>query len=173
MNKMQTQVREFHEAFGVPVNTKPVVSIDPKRLELRAKLILEEALETIFAMGLIIDDIDLLTFKPRKNYAMNLAEIADGLTDLKYVTFGADIELGLDAEKCFDEVHRSNMSKAWKGDSVVECISKGNPDRLSFRRIATGRSIAKRPDGKIIKGPDYEKADLSSVISKQMRETLD
>lgn len=179
MNKMQTQVREFHGAFGVPVNNKPVVSIAKKRLLLRAALIYEEMDETIRAMGCfhsceeVSDDGEGVVLDPDSK-GFNIAEIADGLTDLLYVTFGAMIELGLDAEKCFDEVHRSNMTKLWSHVEADEAQELGtNPSELSFHEcpqkcVARQFYVAKRQDGKIIKSPSYSPADLSSVISKQM-----
>lgn len=93
MNKMQEQVREFHQKFGHPV------AYSPKRLTygrgiLRLDLIYEEYAE--YKNALAQD---------------NLVEAADALGDLLYVVFGAAIEHGFDMEKVVDEIHRANMSK--------------------------------------------------------------
>ena len=92
-NAMQAQVREFHKAFHVPELSQPKLA-DGLRLELRCKLIEEEALE--FRTACVNRDI---------------VEVADALADLLYVTFGAAVECGLDMTPIFDEVHASNMSK--------------------------------------------------------------
>ena len=71
----------------------------------------------------------------------NLNEVADALTDILYVTYGAGHAFGIDLDKCFDEVHKSNMSKLGKD---------GKPIFNEF--------------GKVMKGPDYFKPDLSKFI---------
>ena len=71
----------------------------------------------------------------------DIVEVADALTDLLYVIHGAGCAFGIDLDKCFDEVHSSNMTKI--------CLD-GNP---IFRE-----------DGKIMKGPNFRKPDLKSVL---------
>ena len=71
----------------------------------------------------------------------NLNEVADALTDILYVTYGAGHAFGIDLDKCFDEVQNSNMSKLGKD---------GKPIFNEF--------------GKVMKGPDYFKPDLSKFI---------
>ena len=71
----------------------------------------------------------------------NLNEVADALTDILYVTYGAGHAFGIDLDKCFDEVRKSNMSKLGKD---------GKPIFNEF--------------GKVMKGPDYFKPDLSKFI---------
>ena len=71
----------------------------------------------------------------------NLIEVADALTDILYVTYGAGHAFGIDLDKCFDEVQNSNMSKLGKD---------GNPIFNEF--------------GKVMKGPNYFKPDLSKFI---------
>src|SRR3990167_3010854 len=95
MNIMQEKVSEFHKAFEIPIINQPTIP-DQKRLELRAKLIEEEAKETCIAL--------------RQG---DLIETADGLADLCYVIFGAALELGINLQNIFNEVHRSNMTKVW------------------------------------------------------------
>ena len=71
----------------------------------------------------------------------NLTEVADALTDMLYVTYGAGHTFGIDLDKCFDEVQNSNMSKLGKD---------GKPIFNEF--------------GKVMKGPNYFKPDLSKYI---------
>ncbi len=71
----------------------------------------------------------------------NLTEVADALTDILYVTYGAGHAFGIDLDKCFDEVQNSNMSKLGKD---------GKPIFNEF--------------GKVMKGPNYFKPDLSKYV---------
>ena len=71
----------------------------------------------------------------------NLIEVADALTDILYVTYGAGHAFGIDLDKCFEEVQNSNMSKLGKD---------GKPIFNEF--------------GKVMKGPNYFKPDLSKFI---------
>ena len=112
MNRMQDQVADFHRKFGHPVGTTPSFS----RPELRAKLILEEAIET--AVGLLGSSatIDLLRTElfdlgVKAPKQPDIVEAADGMCDLLYVTFGSGVEMGVDLQGVFDEVHASNMAK--------------------------------------------------------------
>ena len=123
---MQEQVMEFHKEFNAPVQdmAKPQF---PDRFELRADLIQEEANETVKAL--------------REG---NFIETIDGLCDTLYVVFGTAVEMGIDLEAFFDEVHASNMSKAGGG----------------FRE-----------DGKVLKGPNFFKPNLEKVLQKQIADT--
>ena len=87
------KVKTFMETFGQEVKTKPSFSTD-KINSLRYDLIKEELEELKEAM----ENKDLL-------------EVADALTDILYVTYGAGHAFGIDLDKCFDEVQNSNMSK--------------------------------------------------------------
>ena len=185
MNKMQEQVAEFHKAFGVPVNQTPTIpSFD--RLTLRCKLILEEAIKFCNACGVDVRILDNHDVSQRSNLCMetiefrkfaitkpDLKEIADASTDLKYVTFGADIEFGLNAEPLFDEVHRSNMSKMWSGQEMIDALKEA--DYLKFtatKLLPENASLdekiysAKRADGKVIKSPSYSPANIQSVLEQ-------
>lgn len=85
-------VKEFHEAFGVPVHTQPMIRAD--RAALRHALIAEEFRE--FDEALSNDDI---------------VEVADALADLIYVIYGTAHEFGIPLDEILHEVHASNMSK--------------------------------------------------------------
>jgi len=115
------KVAEFMNAFKQDVETEPQwTSVS----ELRYSLIDEELKELREAL----DD-------------RNLVEVADALTDLLYVVYGAGHSFGIDLDKCFKEVHNSNMSKLGED---------GNP--------------IYREDGKVLKGPNYWKPDLKKVL---------
>ena len=117
------KVKTFMKTFGQEVKEKSSFSSD-KINELRFNLIKEELEELRIAM-----------------YAKNLVEVADALTDILYVTYGAGHAFGIDLDKCFDEVQQSNMSKL---------DDHGNP--------------IYNDSGKVMKGPKYFKPDLSKFI---------
>ena len=118
------KVKQFMQTFGQEVKTKASFS-DEKTNQLRLDLISEELEELKNAM----ENRDLL-------------EVADALTDILYVTYGAGHAFGIDLDKCFDEVQNSNMSKLG----------------------ADGKPIYNEA-GKVMKGPDYFKPDLSKFLS--------
>ena len=89
-------------------------------------------------LNLIQEELDELTKAIKEN---DILEVADALTDILYVTYGAGHAFGVDLDKCFDEVQKSNMSKLGKD---------GKPIFNEF--------------GKVMKGPDYFKPDLSKFI---------
>ena len=88
-----SKVRDFMKAFGQEVKHKPSFSTD-RINKLRVDLIKEE--------------LDELTVAMRNK---DLLEVADALTDILYVTYGAGHAFGIDLDKCFNEVQNSNMSK--------------------------------------------------------------
>ena len=118
------KVGTFMKTFGQEVKTKPSLSTD-KINKLRIDLIKEELDELQEAM---------------KNN--DLLEIADALTDILYVTYGAGHAFGIDLDKCFDEVQNSNMSKLGENGEPIYNES-----------------------GKVMKGPKYFKPDLSKFVS--------
>ena len=114
----------FMKTFGQEVKTKPSFSTD-KINKLRIDLIKEELDELKEAM----DNNDLL-------------EVADALTDILYVTYGAGHAFGINLDKCFEEVQSSNMSKLG---------SDGKP--------------IYNDKGKVMKGPNYFKPNLTKFVS--------
>ena len=118
------KVGTFMKTFGQEVKTKPSLSTD-KINKLRIDLIKEELDELQEAM---------------KNN--DLLEIADALTDILYVTYGAGHAFGIDLDKCFDEVQNSNMSKLGENGEPIYNES-----------------------GKVMKGPNYFKPDLSKFVN--------
>ena len=118
------KVGTFMKTFGQEVKTEPSFSTD-KINKLRIDLIKEELQELSEAMN----NNDLL-------------EVADALTDILYVTYGAGHAFGIDLDKCFDEVQNSNMSKLDENGEPIYNES-----------------------GKVMKGPNYFKPDLSKFVS--------
>ena len=114
----------FMKTFGQEVKNKPSFSND-KINKLRIDLIKEEIQELTDAMN----NKDLL-------------EVADALTDILYVTYGAGHAFGIDLDKCFEEVQNSNMSELDKNGKPIYNES-----------------------GKVMKGPNYFKPDLSKFVS--------
>ena len=118
------KVKQFMQTFGQEVKTKASFS-DEKTNQLRLDLISEELEELKNAMQ-----------------SKDLLEVADALTDILYVTYGAGHAFGIDLDKCFDEVQNSNMSK-----------------------LGTDGKPIYNESGKVMKGPDYHKPDLSKFLS--------
>ena len=118
------KVGTFMKTFGQEVKTNPSFSSD-KINKLRIDLIKEELDELQEAM---------------KNN--DLLEVADALTDILYVTYGAGHAFGIDLDMCFDEVQNSNMSKLGENGEPIYNES-----------------------GKVMKGPNYFKPDLSKFVS--------
>ena len=118
------KVGTFMKTFGQEVKTKPSFSTD-KINKLRLDLIKEEFNELTEA----INNKDLL-------------EVADALTDILYVTYGAGHAFGINLDKCFEEVQNSNMSKL---------DENGNP--------------IYNESGKVMKGPNYFKPNLSKFVN--------
>ncbi len=118
------KVKTFMETFGQEVKTKPAFSTE-KINNLRYDLIKEELDELKVAMK-----------------SKDLLEVADALTDILYVTYGAGHAFGIDLDKCFEEVQSSNLSKLDE----------------------SGKPIYNEA-GKVMKGPKYFKPDLGKFIS--------
>ena len=118
------KVKAFMETFGQEIKTKPSFSTD-KINSLRYDLIKEELEELKEAM----ENKDLL-------------EVADALTDILYVTYGAGHAFGIDLDKCFEEVQSSNMSKLGEDGKPIYNES-----------------------GKVMKGPKYFKPDLTKFVN--------
>lgn len=118
MNKQQKQVRDFNIAIQTPRRQTPGMPSAEIRL-LRARLILEEALEVCCALGVSIESLvkreegicDLQDLRFHVNNAPDMPELIDGLCDIKYVVDGTADVLGVDLEPFFEEVHHTNMQK--------------------------------------------------------------
>ena len=118
------KVGTFMKTFGQEVKTKPSFSTD-KINKLRLDLIKEELTELTEAMN-----------------NKDLVEVADALTDILYVTYGAGHAFGINLDMCFEEVQNSNMSKLDENGKPIY-----------------------NEHGKVMKGPNYFKPDLSKFVN--------
>ena len=118
------KVGTFMKTFGQEVKTNPSFSTE-KINKLRIDLIKEELTELTDAMN----NKDLL-------------EVADALTDILYVTYGAGHAFGINLDKCFEEVQNSNMSKLDENGKPIY-----------------------NENGKVMKGPNYFKPDFSKFMN--------
>ena len=118
------KVGTFMKTFGQEVKSKPSFSTD-KINKLRIDLIKEELDELTEAMNI-----------------KDLLEVADALTDILYVTYGAGHAFGINLDDCFEEVQNSNMSKLDENGKPIY-----------------------NEHGKVMKGPNYFKPDLSKFVS--------
>mgnify|MGYP001172011501 CR=1 FL=1 len=117
------KVKIFMETFGQEVKNKASFGTDQIN-QLRYNLIQEELEELKNAIK-----------------EKNLLEVADALTDILYVTYGAGHAFGIDLDKCFNEIQDSNMSKL------------GGDDKPIYNEM-----------GKVMKGPKYFKPNLNKFI---------
>lgn len=147
------KVKEFHTVFEHPINTKTdptVFDTNRKLVNLRKQLIGEEWNELCVA----IDNEDIV-------------EVADALTDILYVVYGAGLALGIDLDKSFDLVHKSNMTKACKTEQEAQETVEFHKDRYpnpSYRKSIDGNYwIVTDENGKILKSKYYTPVDLSYV----------
>ena len=118
-----SDVKKFMETFGQEVKKKAEFTSD-KITKLRYDLIKEELDEFEEALK-----------------AKDLKEVADSLTDILYVTYGAGHAFGIDLDKCFDEVQRSNMSKLGEDGKPIY-----------------------NENGKVMKGPKYFEPNLKKFV---------
>jgi predicted HAD superfamily Cof-like phosphohydrolase len=125
-NKIKA-VQEFHEAFGLGVQQRPVANLSIQKLKLRFDLMDEENQEYLEAAE-----------------SNDLVEVADALGDMLYILCGTILEHGMQhkIEEVFNEIQRSNMSKLG----------------------ADGKPIY-REDGKVMKGPNYFKPNIESILN--------
>ena len=147
------KVAEFHKTFNAPILEKPTIPSD-ERCELRLSLLQEELNELKQA----IDDKDIV-------------EIADALCDLQYVLSGAILEFGLGEkfDELFDEVQRSNMSKAC--DTMQEAIEtlshykEKDGTEGHFKKIEDKWVVYRTVDNKVLKSINYSPANLKKIIN--------
>ena len=116
-------VKTFMKTFGQMIRAKPQFP-DDKTMQLRFDLIKEELNELEQAMK-----------------TKDLKEVADALTDILYVAYGAGCAYGIDLDKCFKEVQRANMSKLGRDGKPIY-----------------------NEKGKVMKGPDYLEPNLKPFV---------
>ncbi|HET6243705.1 MAG: nucleoside triphosphate pyrophosphohydrolase family protein [Bacteroidetes bacterium] len=150
--KVLSSVAEFHKTFEHPIEAKPIIPAK-ERCNLRISLITEELKELEQA----INDNDII-------------EVADALCDLQYVLAGAILEFGL-GEKfkmLFDEVQRSNMSKACNNLEEATATVNHYKEKNNVHAIVKEKDgkflVYRESDNKTLKSIYYSPADISSVM---------
>jgi len=147
------QVSEFHRTFKHPILTTPTIP-SKERSALRIALLAEELEELRNAVN---DN--------------SLAEVADALCDIQYVLAGAILEFGLGEKfkELFDEVQRSNMSKACKtleeAEATVLHYKSAEGYDAYFEQEGNLFLVYRRSDHKVLKSINYSPANLQSIIS--------
>ena len=147
------KVQEFSRVFGVPTHNTPQTDIftkDPALTKLRLDLVTEECQELVDAV---------------KEH--NFTEVVDALADILYVVYGAASSFGVDLDKAFDIVHRSNMSKVCKSEEEAQRTVTWYTTHMadtyptpSYRRSDCGRYwvVFNKDSGKILKSVAYTPA---------------
>jgi len=148
-------VAEFHRTFKHPILPSPAIP-DEGRCKLRVALIAEELKE--MEVAILQND---------------LVGVADALCDIQYVLSGAILEFGL-ADKfkeLFDEVQRSNMSKACvseeEAQKTVEYYKAKDGTECYYKREGNKWLVYRKSDNKTIKSINYSPADLEGVLNKK------
>lgn len=144
-----TPVREFHEAFSLPVSYTPGVDPGSKQRVLRVQMIASELVELCRAFGVELhidtrksaDEDACVRCIATKADHYDPVEAADALGDIKYLADGGNLICGFPGDLVLAEIHRSNMSKLG----------------------ADGKPVY-REDGKVMKGPNYFKPNIAGVL---------
>jgi len=190
MTNEQHQVKSWMQSFGQETPEKPTIpSLEVRKL--RAKLHLEECLETIKALGFVVyvqceetrlqmSNIDIL----EDTDGCNLLEVADGCEDLKVVTEGTLIACGLidyknykgplsiqNNDPLFDEVMRSNWSKMWSREEVnrLPPYHKYHVFQQDVPRVDLADFVVTDEKGKVQKSPSYSHANLQPIIDEMSK----
>ena len=143
MKKHIDNIKLFMEKAGQDLPKSPIIpSLEVRTL--RATLILEEALETVEALGfsVTIDGKSIYRYMLKPNRKPDLVEIADGCADISVVTYGTALACGLDMEPIVDLVDKSNLEKFGPGGY-------------------------KRDDGKWVKPANWEAPKIKEELVKQ------
>jgi len=154
MNKTLTQVKEFHETFKAPVLETPQIP-SKDRCELRINLMQEE-----------LDEIkDCIK-------SNDLVGILDGLGDLLFVLNGSILEFGLGNifDEAFDEIQRSNMSKACNSEEeallTVQFYLDRDGTESHIEKVGDKWMVYRSIDNKVLKCINYSPADLAKILDK-------
>jgi predicted HAD superfamily Cof-like phosphohydrolase len=148
-------VAAFHQTFKHPILNQPAIP-DEKRCKLRVALIAEELKE--FEVAILENDI---------------VAVADALCDIQYVLSGAILEFGL-GEKfkaLFEEVQRSNMSKACnsvgEAEETMAFYQKKDGTECYYKEEGGKYLIYRKSDNKTLKSVKYSPADLEPIIARK------
>jgi predicted HAD superfamily Cof-like phosphohydrolase len=153
-----SKVSEFHKTFDAPILENPQIPSE-ERTNLRVSLLQEELNELKQA----ISDGDLV-------------EIADAFCDIQYVLSGAILEFGMGNvfDEMFDEVQRSNMSKACSSvQEAIETIShykKKDGTESMYKQVGDKWVVYRISDNKVLKSVNYSPADLKKTIENENKE---
>jgi predicted HAD superfamily Cof-like phosphohydrolase len=187
----QEDIVTLMKQFNQQVMESPELPEPGTRL-LRARLVFEEALEFVKGCGCTVTMtvagsngeeqiavIDSISVVHDSNGKPDFVEYVDGCIDQLVVTYGALNAAGVKAQPAWDEVQRSNMSKAWPHCSVCDAVlERVTGLELVHPQDANAHDgdwkpvlkVHKRPDGKFIKSPTYSPADLRRVIDEQIQQ---
>ena len=152
--KSLTSVAEFHKTFQHPVLESPQIPSEA-RCKLRVSLIAEELKELEEAIA-----------------DQNIVEIADALCDIQYVLSGAILEFGLKDKfaELFDEVQRSNMSKACKtkeeAEETIRHYFEKDGTESYYKEVDGLFLVYRKNDDKTLKSVYYSPADLKGILDK-------
>lgn len=174
------RIESFMKLAGQEVPATPQIPSKEVRL-LRAKLILEEALETINALGCAvyhqqgIHELTMDSAHLHLDYEPNLVEIADGCADISVVTIGTLIACGIHDTELLEEVDKSNLAK-FVTPRCKNCCSptrllpgtEGVYECLRFDCEYRIKGPYRRSDGKWIKPPDWKKPDIQQILDAQV-----
>jgi predicted HAD superfamily Cof-like phosphohydrolase len=183
MESQQQRIKQFMEFAGQSCPDKPT-QLDEQTAKLRAVLILEEAFETITkGLGLIIsiaqssgtptinwEEVEItarnlkhdsLSIEFIKEKEVDLVELADGISDISVVSYGAALAAGIDMEPIDKEVSDSNLSKGWKLEEL-----NTRPEGSTVSGPIDNLYVVKRSDGKMLKSPSYKPANIRNIIEK-------
>ncbi|SDE37688.1 pyrophosphohydrolase domain-containing protein [Riemerella columbipharyngis] len=148
------QVAEFHKTFRAPILETPQIP-SKERCELRVKLLQEE-----------LDELK----KAIENH--DLVEVADALCDLQYVLSGAVLEFGLGNKfvELFNEVQRSNMSKACDNEQqakeTIEHYKTTKGEEAHYVKSGDKYNVHRISDNKVLKNKYYSPANLKNILEK-------
>jgi predicted HAD superfamily Cof-like phosphohydrolase len=148
------QVADFHRTFKHPILSSPAIPSED-RCKLRVALIAEELKELEVAI-----------------LEKDIVEVADALCDIQYVLSGAILEFGLGEKfkSLFEEVQRSNMSKACKSEdearNTVEHYLKKDGTECYYVKEGDKWLVYRKSDNKTIKSINYSPANLQKIVEK-------
>jgi predicted HAD superfamily Cof-like phosphohydrolase len=152
-NKFLKKVKEFHNTFGAPVLNSPQIP-NKERSDLRVSLIKEELseLEEAISRG-------------------DIVEVSDALGDLMVVLSGTILEFGLGDKfnDIFNEIHKSNMSKAASSmEEAEETLHKYLEEGIKAHSVKVGDKwvILRTDDDKVLKSIKYKKVNLEKILNK-------
>lgn len=164
------QVKEFHKTMGLEYSDTPVPTVPSEEIcKLRFNLIFEELTELAEAMGIVKHSQSIMLDYVNRTIVTtsDKVKVLDALLDLRYVVDGTVVSCQMEDihDEAFEEVHRSNMSKACVDMDHAHSIIAKLPTNFKYKAITNlGKVIIRREDGKIIKPETYKKAELKQFF---------